>query len=157
MHARILDSIDARTDALPAAPGPRPRSLRQRDCRAAAERFSEAFDRWRQLYEGARAQLMEANRKSEMHGLSAQERRMPKLQQAQANEQLALAERGRPAAARISTPTAIWRRRASCPATIFRGLPLYAYRAAVGTGRSKGQPIFSARVFLRLPSSVRAA
>ena len=39
---------------------------------AAAAEFSAAFERWRQLYEGARAQLKEANRKSEMHGLSAE-------------------------------------------------------------------------------------
>jgi hypothetical protein len=34
----------------------------------AMQRFSRAFDRWRQLYDGARAQLIEANRKSETHG-----------------------------------------------------------------------------------------
>ena len=38
---------------------------------------------------------MEANRKSEMHGLSSSERRDAKLAQAQANEQLALLEKGR--------------------------------------------------------------
>ena len=60
----------------------------------AMERFSKAFDRWRQLYQGARAQLIEANRKSETHGISAADRREAKVQQAQANEQLALLERG---------------------------------------------------------------
>src|SRR5262249_20074307 len=42
---------------------------------AALRRFSEAFERWRQLYQSAREQLMEANRRSEMHGLSPAERR----------------------------------------------------------------------------------
>ena len=52
----------------------------------APSRFSSAFDRWRQLYLSAHAQLMEANRKSEMHGLSSSERRDAKVAQAQANE-----------------------------------------------------------------------
>ena len=60
----------------------------------AFDRFSEAFDRWRQLYLSAHAQLTEANRKSEMHGLSSTERREAKLAQAQANEQLALLGEG---------------------------------------------------------------
>ena len=58
--------------------------------RMAASRFSAAFTRWRQLYDSARAQLVEANRRSEMHGLKAPERKEAKVQQAQANEQLAL-------------------------------------------------------------------
>ena len=75
------------------AMGDRSRGIRRRASpRAPLRAFSEAFDRWRQLYDGARAQLMEANRRSEMHGLSAAERREAKIQQAQANEQLALLE-----------------------------------------------------------------
>lgn len=45
----------------------------------AARRFSEAFERWRQLYRGARTQLIEANRKSETHGISASERKDAKI------------------------------------------------------------------------------
>ena len=56
----------------------------------AFESFSEAFGRWRQLYLGARAQLEEANRKSEMRGLPAEERKEAKIRQAQANEQIML-------------------------------------------------------------------
>ena len=60
----------------------------------AFDRFSDAFGRWRQLYAGARAQLEEANRKSEIHGLPADERREAKTRQAQAQEQIMLLERG---------------------------------------------------------------
>ena len=91
---RVLDSIDGELtpDAAPWATDREAFAAMTAD--AASEEFSKAFNRWRQLYEGARAQLKEANRKSEMHGLRAEERRTAKTQQAQANEQLALLERG---------------------------------------------------------------
>jgi len=91
---RVLDSIDAELTP-EAAPWAADRNAFARStANAAAREFSEAFNRWRQLYEGARDQLKDANRKSEMHGLSAKERKGAKDQQAQANEQLALLERG---------------------------------------------------------------
>ncbi len=52
--------------------------------------FSRAFDRWRQLYSGAQTQLEEANRKSEIRGLPAEERKEAKARQAQAQEQIIL-------------------------------------------------------------------
>jgi len=60
----------------------------------AFDQFHDAFERWRQLYRSARLQLRDANRRSEMHGLSAQDRGEAKLQQLQANEQITLLERG---------------------------------------------------------------
>ena len=91
---RILDSIDAELTPEAAPWAADRQAFADATAAAAARRFSEAFGRWRQLYDGARAQLMEANRRSEMHGLSAAERREAKIQQAQANEQIALLEKG---------------------------------------------------------------
>ena len=68
--------------------------MAQTTAERAFARFSGAFERWRQLYAGARAQLEEANRKSEIHGLPADERREAKARQAQAQEQIILLERG---------------------------------------------------------------
>ncbi len=100
-------------------------------------RFSEAFDRWRQLYESARAQLMEANRRSEMHGLPAAERKEAKIQQAQANEQIALLERG---AATGGSDFYTYRYLATegfLPGYNFPRLPLYAYVPAASGGGPK--------------------
>lgn len=74
----VLDSIDAELtpEAAPWAIDREAFATATAD--AAAREFSGAFDRWRQLYDGARDQLREANRKSEMHGLSAKERRAAK-------------------------------------------------------------------------------
>jgi hypothetical protein len=106
----------------------------------AFEQFNRAFDRWRQLYRGARAQLMDANRRSEMHGLSAEDRREAKLQQAQANEQIALLERGN-----VSGNTDFYTYRylateGFLPGYNFPRLPLYAYVPA-----GAGSPTFLQR------------
>lgn len=111
---------------------------------AAAGRFSEAFERWRQLYQSAREQLIEANRRSEMHGLSASERKEAKIQQAQANEQLALLERG---AATGGADFYTYRYLATegfLPGYNFPRLPLYAYVPATAAG-SKGAYLQRAR------------
>jgi Lhr-like helicase len=111
---------------------------------AAPGRFSEAFGRWRQLYQSAREQLIEANRRSEMHGLSASERREAKIQQAQANEQLALLEKG---AATGGADFYTYRYLATegfLPGYNFPRLPLYAYVPATAAG-SKGAYLQRAR------------
>ena len=81
---RVLDSVGAELtqEAAPSAADREAFATATAD--AAAQEFSGAFNRWRQLYEGARDQLKDANRKSEMHGLSAKERKAAKDQQAQA-------------------------------------------------------------------------
>jgi hypothetical protein len=101
---------------------------------AAADRFSDAFKRWRQLYEGARAQLLEANRKSEMNGLSAKERKDAKVEQAQANEQLALLEKGRATGGSDFYTYRYLATEGFLPGYNFPRLPLYAYVPAVGAG-----------------------
>jgi hypothetical protein len=107
-------------------------------------RFSEAFGRWRQLYQSAREQLLEANRRSEMHGLSAAERKEAKAQQAQANEQLALLEKG---AATSRADFYTYRYLATegfLPGYNFPRLPLYAYVPATTAG-AKGTYLQRAR------------
>jgi Lhr-like helicase len=111
----------------------------------AADRFGKAFSRWRQLYESARRQLLEANRRSEMRGLSAQERRNVKAEQAQANEQITLLERGK---ATTGSDFYTYRYLATegfLPGYNFPRLPLYAYVPAGGGGSSKATFLQRAR------------
>ena len=103
----------------------------------AARKFARSFDRWRQLYESARDQLIEANRKSEMHGLSGPDRRDAKRQQAQANEQLALLERGKAAGGSDFYTYRYLATEGFLPGYNFPRLPLYAYVPSVGGNRSK--------------------
>jgi Lhr-like helicase len=90
---RILDNV---ANELPPDKAPWAedrRALAAAVSESAADRFDDAFSRWRQLYESAQGQLRDANRRSEMRGLSAQERREVRSEQLQANEQIALLER----------------------------------------------------------------
>jgi Lhr-like helicase len=108
-------------------------------------RFQEAFGRWRQLYGSARAQLIEANRKSEAHGISAAERRDAKSQQAQANEQLALLERGRSSGGSDFYTYRYLATEGFLPGYNFPRLPLYAFIPAVGAGGPKAAYLQRAR------------
>jgi Lhr-like helicase len=129
---RVLDSID-RELTPEAAPWAADREVfATATADAAAGEFSGAFDRWRQLYEGARDQLKEANRKSEMHGLSAKERRAAKDQQAQANEQLALLERGTSTSGSDFYTYRYLATEGFLPGYNFPRLPLYAYVPSIG-------------------------
>lgn len=134
---RILDGID---DELTPAAAP---WAADRGTYAVAvaeqafQRFDKAFDRWRDLYEGARAQLREANRRSEMHGLSAKERKEVKIQQAQANEQIALLERGREGGGSDFYTYRYLATEGFLPGYNFPRLPLYAYVPSAGTSGAK--------------------
>jgi len=131
---RVLDSIDAELTP-EAAPWAADRNAFARStANAAAREFSEAFNRWRQLYEGARDQLKDANRKSEMHGLSAKERKGAKDQQAQANEQLALLERGTSSSGSDFYTYRYLATEGFLPGYNFPRLPLYAYVPSIGSG-----------------------
>ncbi len=112
---------------------------------AAPGRFSDAFDRWRQLYLSAHAQLMEANRKSEMHGLSSSERRDAKLAQAQSNEQLALLEKGRSTGGSDFYTYRYLATEGFLPGYNFPRLPIYAYVPALGAGGPKAAYLQRAR------------
>jgi hypothetical protein len=142
---RILESIDAELTPA-AAPWAADRDTFADHIAAnAASRFSEGFDRWRQLYEGARAQLQEANRRSEMHGLSAAERKEAKIQQAQANEQIALLERGTATGGSDFSTYRYLATEGFLPGYNFPRLPLYAYVPAVAGGGPKGAYLQRAR------------
>ena len=131
---RVLDSIA--TELTPAAApwASDRRALAQATTDAAAFCFSTTFRRWRELYQGARTQLLEANRKSEMRGLSADERKQAKIQQAQANEQLALLEKGRASDGSDFFTYRYLATEGFLPGYNFPRLPLYAYVPAVGRG-----------------------
>lgn len=111
----------------------------------ALPRFSTAFDRWRQLYLSAHSQLTEANRKSEMHGLSSAERRDAKLAQAQANEQLALLEKGRSTGGSDFYTYRYLATEGFLPGYNFPRLPIYAYVPALGAGGPKAAYLQRAR------------
>jgi len=111
----------------------------------AIRRFASAFDRWRQLYEGARTQLVEANRRSEAHGISAAERKDAKVQQAQANEQLALLERGTDSGGSDFYTYRYLATEGFLPGYNFPRLPLYAFVPAIAGGGPKAAYLQRAR------------
>lgn len=96
--------------------------------------FSKSFDRWRELFRGAHEQLQNANLRSEMRGLSAEERNEVRQAQNQANEQLTLLSR-----MNESTNSDFYTYRylsteGFLPGYNFPRLPLYAYIPAIGSG-----------------------
>lgn len=132
---RILDSIaDELTEAR--APWAKDRqAYAEIVSEKSLDRFQRAFERWRQLYETARLQLTDANRRSLIPGLSKQERQDVKLDWAQANEQLALLERG---TSSFGSDFYTYRYLATegfLPGYNFPRLPLYAYVPALGSGK----------------------
>lgn len=113
--------------------------------RNASANFSNAFDRWRQLYEAARAQLVEANRRSEMHGLSQKERREARASQAQANEQIGLLERGRSSSGSDFYTYRYLATEGFLPGYNFPRLPLYAFVPSTGSSSGKAAYLQRAR------------
>ena len=96
--------------------------------------FDRAFDRWRQLYRAARVQLMDANRRSEMHGLSADDRRGGKTPASASHEQIALLERGNAGGNSDFYTYRYLATEGFLPGYNFPRLPLYAYvPAGVGS------------------------
>jgi hypothetical protein len=61
----------------------------------APQEFDRAFGRWRELYNAARTQLMEANARSEITGLSGADRRRITAAQMQASDQITILEQGK--------------------------------------------------------------
>lgn len=111
----------------------------------AARRFNDAFSRWRLLYESARRQLTEANRRSEMRGLSALERKQVRSEQLQANEQIALLERGTSSTGSDFYTYRYLATEGFLPGYNFPRLPLYAYVPAGGGGSGKATYLQRAR------------
>lgn len=132
---QLLASIEGELTA-EAAPWASDReALAAATARDAPRRFSEAFGRWRDLYNSAHAQLAEANRRSEMHGLSAEERRNAKMQQAQANDQIGLLVRGRESGGSDFYTYRYLATEGFLPGYNFPRLPLYAYVPSIAGGR----------------------
>jgi hypothetical protein len=131
---RVLESI------LASVGGVRPVWLGDADefvqavIREAPERFDEAFKRWRELCQSARRQLADANRRSEMTGLSGEERRKIKAAQAQANNQIAILEQGRASSGSDFYSYRYLATEGFLPGYNFPRLPLYAYIEGDGNG-----------------------
>ena len=132
---RILDSIAAEL-TLERAPWAAERGRFAESISAKAySRFDDAFGRWRQLYQTAHQQLTEANRRSEIPGLSARERKGARIDQMQANEQLALLERGTSSSSSDFYTYRYLATEGFLPGYNFPRLPLYAYIPSAGSGK----------------------
>lgn len=107
--------------------------------------LSAAFDRWRELYNGAYQQLRDANRRSEMHGLSAEERKDAKRQQNQANEQIALLKRGGRGGNSEFYSYRYLATEGFLPGYNFPRLPIYAYVPSGGMGGNRASFLQRAR------------
>jgi hypothetical protein len=142
---RILDSIDAELTAVAAPWATDREAFAVATAAWAYSRFSGAFDRWRQLYSGARAQLIEANKRSEMHGLTASERKEAKIQQLQANEQITLLERGTSSNSSDFFSYRYLATEGFLPGYNFPRLPLYAFVPAGGYQATKAAYLQRAR------------
>ena len=142
---RILDSIDAElTPAAAPWAADRERSLTA-TAADAWHRFSEAFGRWRQLYQSARAQLIEANRRSEMHGLGPTSARRPRSSRRRPTSR---SHCWKGATASGGSDFYTYRYLATegfLPGYNFPRLPLYAYRAGRGRRASKAAYLQRAR------------
>ena len=88
---QVLASVDGRKPVWMSEPDDFVTAVAQR----APLEFDRAFDRWRELYNSARTQLMEANARSEITGLSGADRRRIKAAQMQASDQISILEQGK--------------------------------------------------------------
>ena len=119
---QILDSVDVRPPWLI-----NPDDFVLMIAKGAPETFDRAFDRWRQLYKAARAQLQEANARSETPGLARKERRMTQAAQAQASKQIALLEEGKASNGSDFYSYRYLATEGFLPGYNFPRLPLYAF------------------------------
>jgi Lhr-like helicase len=142
---RILDSIESELTPDAARWAADRQAFAEGVAERAPERFADAFKRWRQLYASAQAQLQEANRRSEMTGLPAEERREAKRQQAQANDQIALLERGSNTGGSDFSTYRYLATEGFLPGYNFPRLPLYAYVPAASGGGPKAAYLQRAR------------
>ncbi|MGH7103998.1 MAG: DEAD/DEAH box helicase [Acetobacteraceae bacterium] len=140
---RILAGIACEIGAAPWAADRA--KLAQQVAAGAARRFSGAFDRWRQLYLSAHAQLKTANRKSEAHGISAGERNEIKREQAQANEQLKLLRHGKAGGGSDFFTYRYLATEGFLPGYNFPRLPLYAFVPEARWGGAKAAYLQRAR------------
>lgn len=93
----------------------------------APQEFHQAFDRWRELYNSARTQLMEANARSEITGLSGADRRRIKAAQMQASDQITILEQGKASNGSDFYSYRYLATEGFLPGYNFPRLPLYAF------------------------------
>ena len=103
---------------------------------SAPERFNQAFDRWRELYNSARTQLLEANARSEIAGLSNVDRNKIKAAQRQANDQIAILEQGKASNGSDFYSYRYLATEGFLPGYNFPRLPLYAFIPGEGKAGS---------------------
>ncbi|MFN7167948.1 MAG: DEAD/DEAH box helicase [Pannonibacter sp.] len=133
---RVLDQILASVD------GKRPAWMGDEDdfilevAMRAPQEFDRAFDRWRELYNSARTQLMEANSRSEITGLSGADRRKIKAAQMQASDQIAILEQGKATNGSDFYSYRYLATEGFLPGYNFPRLPLYAFVPGEGKAGS---------------------
>jgi Lhr-like helicase len=142
---RILDSVENELAPDRAPWAADRREFAENVASKAYSHFSAAFDRWRQLYSGARAQLQDANRRTEMHGLSMKDRNEAKALQAQANEQILLLERGNASGGSDFYSYRYLATEGFLPGYNFPRLPLYAFVPTGGYKDAKAAYLQRAR------------
>jgi Lhr-like helicase len=120
---QILDSLDGRKPVWMSDPDDFVSAVAQR----APHEFDRALDRWRELYNSARTQLMEANARSEITGLSGADRRRIKAAQMQASDQISILEQGKASNGSDFYSYRYLATEGFLPGYNFPRLPLYAF------------------------------
>jgi Lhr-like helicase len=129
---QILASVGNRKPAWMSDPQDFVSAVAQR----APSAFDRAFDRWRELYNSARTQLMEANARSEMSGLSGSDRRRIKASQIQASDQITILEQGKASNGSDFYSYRYLATEGFLPGYNFPRLPLYAFIPGEGKAGS---------------------
>lgn len=112
---------------------------------AAFREFDGAFERWRQLYQSARAQLLEAQRKLAMTVINHDERKQAKQAHDQANDQIIILERHDQSSNSDFYTYRYLATEGFLPGYNFPRLPLYAYVPNTGSGGPKAAYLQRAR------------
>ena len=124
---RVLDQVLASVNGRKPIWMGEPDEFVQEVARSAPEEFDRAFDRWRDLYSSARAQLTEANARSLITGLSAIDRRKVKAAQMQASDQITILEQGKASNGSDFYSYRYLATEGFLPGYNFPRLPLYAF------------------------------
>ena len=129
---QILASVEGRKPAWMSDPDDFVSAVAQR----APDDFDRAFNRWRELYNSARTQLMEANARSEITGLSGADRRRIKAAQMQASDQITILEQGKASNGSDFYSYRYLATEGFLPGYNFPRLPLYAFIPGEGKAGS---------------------
>jgi Lhr-like helicase len=124
---RVLDQILASVEGKKPAWMTDPDDFVVQVAQRAPLEFDSAFDRWRELYHSARTQLVEANARSEITGLSGADRRRIKAAQMQASDQIAILEQGKASNGSDFYSYRYLATEGFLPGYNFPRLPLYAF------------------------------